>query len=396
MDATRRRQRPEVPVDVNAVLTESPGRRLWSWLTKPPDEILADAARDGELLVARLRVFITVLLVISPLLALMFGRDPNTNFIGLGVAVSSMLVAFALAYIVRATPYTSQVSVASAIVDVSLVSAGLLAYWIANAPLVTSNSRVLFECYFLSIGASALRYDARVTAIAGLTAIVEHLGLSWLVSATARGRGLEPDAQFYGDFSWSSQISRAIVLACMTFVALELVRRAQRLRHLSTGDRLTGLFNRAYAEEYLTNEVLRTARSDSALVIGMLDVDHFKMFNDTHGHAAGDAALKHVASAIRGKLRRTDTIARYGGEEFLIVLPGTGLTRGLEKLEEIRVHIALHEVRLPKGGREKLTVSIGVACWDDDGKTVDEMLDVADARLYEAKRAGRNRITGPV
>jgi len=395
MDTTRRWQRPEIPVDVNATVTESPARRLWSWLTKPPDEILADAARDGELLVARLRLFITVLLAISPVLGLLFGRDQTTNFIGLGVVTVAFLVAVLLASIVRRTPYTAQVSVASAIVDVSLVSFGLLAYWIANAPLVTSNSRVLFECYFLAIGASALRYDARVTAIAGLTAIVEHLGLSWLVAATARGRTLDTDAQFYGGFSWSSQVSRAIVLLCMTFVALELVRRAQRLRHLSTGDRLTGLFNRAYAEEYLTNEVLRTARNDTALVIGMLDVDHFKMFNDTHGHAAGDAALKHVAAGIRGKLRRSDVIARYGGEEFLIVLPGTSLSRGMEKLEEIRVHIALHEVRLPKGGHEKLTVSIGVSTWDDDGKTVDELLDVADARLYEAKNAGRNRIAGP-
>ena len=380
---------------MNAILTESPARRLWSWITKPPDEILADAARDGELLVARLRVFITVLLLLSPILSLLFGRDQATNFIGLGVASFALLAAIVLASIVRRTPYSAQVSVVSAIVDVSLVSVGLLAYWIADAPLVTSNSRVLFECYFLAIGASALRYDARVTAVAGLTAIIEHLGLSGLVATTGRARTLTPDGQFYGEFAWSTQVSRAIVLLCMTFVALELVRRAQRLRHLSTGDRLTGLFNRAYAEEYLTNEVLRTARSDTALVIGMLDVDHFKLFNDTHGHAAGDAALKHVAAALRSKLRRSDVIARYGGEEFLIVLPSTGLARGLEKLEEIRVHIALHEVKLPKGGHEKLTVSIGVASWDDDGKTVDEMLDVADARLYEAKNAGRNRIVGP-
>jgi diguanylate cyclase (GGDEF)-like protein len=283
----------------------------------------------------------------------------------------------------------------SAIIDVSLVSLGLFTFWLVDHPLVTSNSRVLFECYFLAIGASALRYDARVTVVAGMAAIIEHLGLSWLVAATAPAGGGSHDAQAYGDFSWTSQVSRALILLAMTFVALELVRRAQRLRRLSTGDRLTGLFNRAYAEEYLTNEVLRTARSDSALVIGMLDVDHFKLFNDTHGHAAGDAALKHVASALRSMLRRSDVIARYGGEEFLIVLPGTGTTRGFEKLEEIRVHIALHEITLPRGGREKLTVSIGAAAWDQDGKTVDELLDVADARLYTAKNAGRNRVVGP-
>lgn len=379
---------------MNAVLPESPVRRFWSWISKPPDEILADAARDGELMVARLRVFITVFLTLSPVLGLLLERDPVQNWIGLGVAFAFIILALFLAAVVRSTPYSAQVSMISAITDVSLVSFGLLAFWLVGQPIVTSNSRVLFECYFLAIGASALRYDARVTVIAGLAAIIEHLGLSWLVARSLPVKGLSRDAVAYGEFSWTSQVSRALILLCMTVVALELVRRAQRLRRLSTGDRLTGLFNRAYAEEYLTNEVLRTARSDSALVIGMLDVDHFKVYNDTHGHAAGDAALKHVAAALRSKVRRSDLIARFGGEEFLIVLPGTGTSRGLEKLEEIRVHIALHEIALPRGGRQKLTVSIGAAAWDTDGKTVDELLDKADERLYSAKAAGRNRVIG--
>jgi two-component system cell cycle response regulator len=380
---------------VNALLPDSLPRRLWSWITKPPDEILADAARDGELLVARLRVFITVVLLLVPVLGLLLDRDPTENLIGLGVTIVAFSAAVGLAAVVRRTPYTAQVSMISAVIDVSLVSLGLLAYWLIGQPLVASNSRVIFECYFLAIGASALRYDARVTALAGFTAITEHFVLSVLVAGSIRARIAGQESPAYGDFAWSTQVSRAIVLLCMTFVALELVRRAQRLRRLSTGDRLTGLFNRAYAEEFLTSEVLRTARNDSALVVGMLDVDHFKQFNDTHGHAAGDAALKHVAASLRGKLRRTDLIARYGGEEFLIVLPGTAIGRGMEKLEEIRVHIALSEVNLPRGGHGKFTVSIGLASWDEDGKTVDELLDVADARLYVAKHAGRNRIAGP-
>jgi two-component system cell cycle response regulator len=379
---------------VNAAVEESPLHRFWLWIAKPPDEILADAARDGELMVARLRVFITMFLAISPIVGLLLERDPTQNLIGLGVAFVFFTVACVLAYVVRRTPYSAQVSMISAIIDVSLVSLGLLTFWLVDHPLVTSNSRVLFECYFLAIGASALRYDARVTVVAGVAAILEHLGLSWLVAGTVSAKLLARDAPAYGEFSWTSQVSRALLLLSMTVVALELVRRAQRLRRLSTGDRLTGLFNRAYAEEYLTSEVLRTARSDSALVIGMLDVDHFKLFNDTYGHAAGDAALKHVASALRRQLRRSDLIARYGGEEFLIVLPGSGMTRGLEKLEEIRVNIALDEIPLPRGGRDKLTVSIGAAAWDEDGKTVGELLDVADARLYAAKAAGRNRVIG--
>lgn len=380
---------------MTTVLAVTPLRRFWAWITEPPDEILADAARDGELLVARLRVFIILLLTLSPLVGLLIDPDSAQNWIGLGVALTALCTAVLLWSVLQRSRYSARLSVISAVTDVSLVSLGLLAFWLIGRPTTTSNSRVIFECYFLAIGASALRYDARVTTLAGMAAIVEHLGLSWLVSATNRRPEPASDAAAYGYFSWASQISRAIVLLGMTFVALELVRRAQRLRHLSTGDRLTGLFNRAYAEEYLTNEVLRAERTKSALVIGMLDVDHFKQFNDTYGHAAGDAALRYVAEALQGKLRRTDVLARYGGEEFLIVLPGTTVARGIEKLEEIRVDIGLHDVELPRGGRGKLTVSIGVAAGGTDGSTVNELLAIADTRLYAAKNAGRNRVVGP-
>lgn len=369
-------------------------RRFWAWISEPPDEILADAARDGELLVARLRVFITLLLTLSPIVGILVDRDPGQNFVGLTVSCLAVVVAFILAAVIRRTPYTSQMSVVSALIDVSLVSAGLLTYWVIGEPIVATNSRVIFECYFLAIGASALRYDARVTAIAGGAAVLEHAGLSWLVWATTSDRPAF-GATAYGDFSWSSQISRGIILLSMTFVALELVRRAQRLRRLSTGDRLTGLFNRAYAEEFLSSELLRTGRAHSSLVVGMLDVDDFKVFNDTHGHAAGDAALRYVAEALRSRMRRSDVIARYGGEEFLIILAGTSAARGVEKLEELRVHIGLQDIALPRGGRGKLTVSIGVAAWGEDGRSVDQLVDAADARLYEAKRAGRNRVVGP-
>jgi diguanylate cyclase (GGDEF)-like protein len=127
----------------------------------------------------------------------------------------------------------------------------------------------------------------------------------------------------------------------------------------------------------------------------MLDVDRFKNFNDTYGHAAGDAALKQVASAIKSVLRRSDVVARFGGEELLIILPATELPAAMEKFDAIRVRVGLTQIRLPRGGTAQVTVSIGVAAWGNDGRSVDALLDVADARLYAAKEAGRNRVFGP-
>lgn len=375
-----------------------PGARLgglFTWLTAAPDEALADAAREGELVVARMRTWLTLLLLLSPLSSLLIEPDSPENYIGLVVVLLAVLIAVMIERKLQAGHYRPGLAFITAIVDVSLVSLALLAYWVIGTPIVTTNSRVVFECYFLAIGASALRYDPRVTGVAGAVAIGEFLGLSALAWFTGLQQPDLPADPSYGAFAWSTQISRMIVLAGMTMVSLAVVDRVQRLRRMSTGDRLTGLFNRAYAEEFLANEVLRTARAKSSLLVAMLDVDHFKQFNDSHGHAAGDAALRCVADVLRRGLRRSDVVARYGGEEILIVLPGTSVRAGLEKLDEIRVRIGLTDLPLPRGGFGRLTVSIGVAAWDADGRAVDALLDVADARLYAAKGAGRNRIVGP-
>jgi diguanylate cyclase (GGDEF)-like protein len=181
----------------------------------------------------------------------------------------------------------------------------------------------------------------------------------------------------------------------MTVIALAVVSRTTRLRRLSTFDRLTGLFNRAYVEEYLGHELARALREQRPFVVAMLDVDHFKVFNDTHGHAAGDAALRHLAVTLRTALRRSDVVARYGGEEILVAMQGTDLDAAMEKLDEVRVRVGLGEVELPRGGAARFTVSIGVAALGDDGTRLDELLDMADKRMYLAKEAGRNRVFGP-
>ncbi len=160
------------------------------------------------------------------------------------------------------------------------------------------------------------------------------------------------------------------------------------LERLSTTDALTGLSNRRHLMTLLTREIERAGRAAQRFSILMLDVDHFKKYNDTHGHLAGDEVLARVGTVLRDSIRPYDCAARYGGEEFLVMLSGTTLDRARESGERIRKQLALEQFA---GGR--VTVSVGVAEYPAHGDTVKAVIGRADAALYEAKRAGRDRVT---
>lgn len=369
--------------------------RLGAWLTAPPDEAFADAMHDGELLVARVRTWLTLLLLLAPLSSLAIEPGELQHYVGLGVVLIAVAAAVSLERALQRHTFPHRVAFYSSLADVTLVSLALLAFWLVDLPIVTTNSRVAWEVYLVAIAASALRYDQRVTFATGLMAGLQHTGLTVLTWATHRGEGLLAGSDDYGRFSWATQFSRLIIMAAMTVVSLVIVGRTQRLRRMSTNDQLTGLFNRLYAEEFLGNEVLRTSRTNGRLVVALLDVDHFKMFNDTNGHAAGDAALRTLARVLRDRLRRSDVVARFGGEEILLVLPGADLESALDALDQVRVAVGLADIPLPKGGTARVQVSIGVAAWGIDARTTDGLLEIADVRLYEAKAAGRNRVVGP-
>lgn len=163
----------------------------------------------------------------------------------------------------------------------------------------------------------------------------------------------------------------------------ETLRRAQT-------DALTGLANHGQFFTVLESEVARAQRYGRELSLVMLDADHFKHFNDTHGHRAGDGALVGLARAIRDGSRLHDTPARYGGEEFAVVLPETGLEGARLFGEKIRGAVAASTFEpAPPGG---LTVSVGVATLPGDANGPSELVERADARLYRAKQAGRDRV----
>ncbi len=185
----------------------------------------------------------------------------------------------------------------------------------------------------------------------------------------------------------------AFVSAARDFVRRRLVERSNiELEQLSTIDALTGIGNRRAFDAALPVEWRRAGREDAALALLMVDVDHFKRFNDEHGHVAGDRALAVVALLLRSASRRPADIAtRYGGEEFAVLLPSTGVEGALSVAETLRLGIESAElIGLPAGS---LTVSIGVAVARPlDGGVPAELVKRADAALYAAKDAGRNRV----
>jgi diguanylate cyclase (GGDEF)-like protein len=158
-------------------------------------------------------------------------------------------------------------------------------------------------------------------------------------------------------------------------------------------DSLTSLFNRGYVDDRFAIELSRAQRHNQPLAIAMIDVDRFKLFNDTHGHAAGDFALRTIAGVLRQSLRQSDTVGRYGGEEFVVIMPETDLATAQRKLDFLRQAIAETPIQLPTYNKTvRVTFSAGLAGLPHDGADQAELLATADERLFQAKRTGRNRV----
>lgn len=181
-------------------------------------------------------------------------------------------------------------------------------------------------------------------------------------------------------------------LAEMASMSIASLNLRSRLEHQSIRDGLTNLFNRHFMEISLDREVRRAARNHTELAILMIDVDHFKKFNDSYGHEAGDSILREVAEIFRQSVRAEDIICRYGGEEFVIILPETSSALAIERAEAIRWSVSQMRVRFRTEALREITVSVGVAICPGCGSTLEEILRSADRALYAAKHAGRNQI----
>jgi diguanylate cyclase (GGDEF)-like protein len=172
----------------------------------------------------------------------------------------------------------------------------------------------------------------------------------------------------------------------------QLVQSEARLRELSIRDPLTGLFNRRYLEEALAIELIRAERKRSPIGIIIADIDHFKRFNDTHGHAAGDAVLAQVGNFLRTHVRASDITCRYGGEEFLLILPEAPREITQRRAEQMQEDTRQLHVQYEGQTLEAITLSLGVAVYPEHGSTSDTIIRAADDALYRAKHDGRDRV----
>ncbi|HSE52103.1 MAG TPA: diguanylate cyclase [Gemmatimonadales bacterium] len=365
-------------------------QELWA----PPDSYLLDAGTSAELIIAQVRLGLTSVLLLVPLvnLAVSSSGERGGHLAGLALTAVAVVIAVIAYRMVQKGHREQWLPLATSLMDVSLVSFALLIWSLVGDPHQAVNSKVTFELYFLAIGATCLRYDLRVTVITGFVAMLEY-GVVLLVVAFQDLDATRYAPWVYGRFYWSDQASRLILLTLHTILCTMIVLRLQRHRRLSNSDRLTGLFNRAYFEDFLAAEVRRSRRYSRSFAVAMVDIDRFKNFNDTYGHAAGDLALKAVATTIQRALRRSDLVARYGGEEMVLVMPETTLAAARKRLEIVREAVAAEMIPIPKRTEQvRITVSAGVACWPVDGEDPDDLLHIADARLFHAKALGRNRV----
>jgi diguanylate cyclase (GGDEF)-like protein len=278
------------------------------------------------------------------------------------------------------------------ITGIALIGAS---YYTLAAPSL--RARLCFSGFYFAIlnwvcaAAIARRRSWRVSGIALAGFVL--LGVALFLRGTHLL--LHPDASD-GANSVVIALSALIVPLAQVAIAFGLIlmvmwRYAERLRRLSTLDALTGALNRAGLEMQGKRTGLRAQRGGRSLAVIMIDVDFFKVINDTYGHPVGDEVLRHLARLVRLELRPNDLLARFGGEEFVLVLDGVDRASALKVAERLRARIEYEMVEMDSLS-VRYTASMGVVCSDDHDYDLIRLISAGDAAMYEAKRAGRNRV----
>ncbi len=198
-----------------------------------------------------------------------------------------------------------------------------------------------------------------------------------------------------GDQRMLAALSTAQGIAALMAVSLESTRSFEEARRLADRDYVTGLLNHRGMNERIRQEVSRSQRTGRPYSLVMMDLDHFKLFNDTYGHAVGDRILLEVSQIVAGAVRQSDVVARYGGDEFLALLPDVDAGAAVRLVERIREGLVRHSLSMGTGTDLPVAMSYGIASYPGEGRSADEVLAAADANLYHSKTNGGDRITGP-
>jgi diguanylate cyclase (GGDEF)-like protein len=342
-------------------------------------------------------VWLTLVLLLVPILNLSWAApdERKQHLMGFYITLAAFLLSCVVYLMVRQDRRQPWLPMATAIFDVSAVTLAQIVFAFVSDPQVVVNSKITFDVYFVALAGTCLRYDKRVALVAGVAAMIQFAAtIGWI--ALAFPLDTVGGVTAYGRFQWSDQLSRLIMLTAATSLNVFIVSGIQTQKKLSNADPLTGVFNRRFFDDYLRNELARATRHNAALSVVMIDVDHFKQFNDRYGHAVGDQALCQVARSLESAIRQSDLIARYGGEEFVLILRESAAAHAMERVEYIRRTIAAEQLVTGDGRPKRITVSAGVASWPIDGQTPSDLLAEADRRLFLAKAAGRNCVIGPM
>ncbi|HWS78927.1 MAG TPA: GGDEF domain-containing protein [Thermomonas sp.] len=365
-------------------------RDFWRRLPARPDALMLELGAGGELLVARLRAVLSLLMLSMPLINVLTGGKYSETMIGLFGVVMAIVMSQAWLALARHRQRYRWLPWATATYDVSLTTL-VLVILALDSPVTGLNSMVVWVFYLISIGMTALRNDGRLTLYSGALAILQYGLLAAAIFALVRS----PDQLAsidYGTATASNQIQRLVLLALMTAITAIIVYRMQKLVDMSGTDGLTGLPNRTWLVHRFPAMVDAIRSQGGSLSVCLIDLDYFKRINDELGHLAGDRALRHVVEVLKQQMEDGDWLARLGGEEFTLLLP-LPIGRAWERLETMRRTTASRPF-LPEHGAEpmRLTFSAGVASWPQDGADLSQLLRRADTRLRHAKLEGRNRV----
>jgi len=353
-----------------------------------PDEVMLEHGAGGELLVAKLRVVISVLILALPLIAGLGRADASQVLLGLAGAVAINIVAQVWLALARSHRRHGWLPYATGTWDVTATS-GVLLMLAREDPVAALNSPVVWCFYALAIMLTALRNDGRLVLYVGGLAMLQYALIAVILLVLAGEPLVSIEA---GQATVAGQLERLVLLLMVTLLTCIVVYRMQRILELSGRDGLTGLPNRAWLLQRLPRMFDAARENGHSLTLALLDLDRFKRLNDDFGPRAGDRALRHVAAVLGEMLERNEHLARIGGQEFVIVLR-CPIGSAWERLDRTR-RLLGEPPFLPERSTETVTItfSAGLAAFPQDGANASALLGVADRRLEVAKREGRNRI----